>query len=136
MDECIFCKIVRGEMPAAIVYKDEQVTAFRDIHPVAPTHILVVPNQHISSTNDVLTQDEQLLGHILTVVKPIAEEQGIVQTRLPLDHQHRPGCPSGGLPPAPAHHRGATYAPSDGINKSAPQSHQDTKSRNFFIACL
>jgi len=79
MDECIFCKIVRGEMPAAIVYKDEQVTAFRDIHPVAPTHILVVPNQHISSTNDVLTQDEQLLGHILTVVRPIAEEQGIIQ---------------------------------------------------------
>ena len=80
MDECIFCKIVRGELPATIVYKDEQVTAFRDIHPVAPTHILVVPNRHIQSTNDVLTQDEQLLGHMLTVVKPIAEEQGVTQS--------------------------------------------------------
>ena len=80
MDECIFCKIVRGERPATIVYKDEQVTAFRDIHPVAPTHILVVPNKHIPSTNDVLTQDEQLLGHMLTVVKPIAEGQGVSQS--------------------------------------------------------
>ena len=80
MDECIFCKIVRGEMPATIVYKDEQVTAFRDIHPVSPTHILVVPNQHIASTNDVTEQDEQLLGHMLTVVKPIADQEGIEES--------------------------------------------------------
>ena len=77
MDECIFCKIVRGEMPATIVYKDEQVTAFRDIHPVAPTHILVVPNQHIASTNDITERDVQLLGHMLTVVKSIADKEGI-----------------------------------------------------------
>ena len=77
MDECIFCKIVRGEMPATIVYKDEQVTAFRDIHPVAPTHILLVPNQHIASTNNIAERDEQLLGHMLTVVKPIADKEGI-----------------------------------------------------------
>jgi histidine triad (HIT) family protein len=80
MEECIFCKIVRGKLPASVVYKDEQVTAFRDIHPVAPTHILVVPNKHITSTNDVSTQDEQLLGHMLTVVKPIAEEQGVAKS--------------------------------------------------------
>ena len=79
MDECIFCKIVRGEMPGTVVYKDEQVTAFRDIRPVAPTHILVVPNRHIVSTNDVTEQDEQLLGHMLTVVKPIADSEGITQ---------------------------------------------------------
>jgi len=64
-------------MPATIVYKDEQVTAFRDIHPVAPTHILLVPNQHIASTNNITERDEQLLGHMLTVVKPIADKEGI-----------------------------------------------------------
>jgi histidine triad (HIT) family protein len=80
MDECIFCKIVRGEMPSTIVYKDEQVTAFRDINPVSPTHILVVPNKHIESTNDATESDEQLLGHMLTVVKPIADKEGITDT--------------------------------------------------------
>jgi len=80
MDQCIFCKIVSGEMPATTVYQDEQVTAFRDIHPVAPTHILVVPNEHIASTNDVSEEDEQLLGHMLTVIKPIADQEGITDT--------------------------------------------------------
>ncbi len=80
MNECIFCKIVSGEMDATIVYKDEQVTAFRDIHPVAPTHILVVPNRHLASTNEVTEQDEQLLGHMLAVVKPIAEQEGIAES--------------------------------------------------------
>ena len=80
MDECIFCKIVRGDIPATVVYKDEQVTAFRDINPVAPTHILVVPNKHIPSTNDVAEQDEQLLGHMLAVVKPIADGEGITES--------------------------------------------------------
>ena len=80
MDECIFCKIVRGEMPATIVYKDEQVTAFRDIRPVAPTHVLVVPNKHIGSMNEVAEHDEQLLGHMLTVVKLIADREGITDT--------------------------------------------------------
>lgn len=80
MEQCIFCKIVRGEMPGSIVYKDDQVTAFRDIHPVAPTHILVVPNKHIASTNEVTEQDEPLLGHMLAVVKPIAEKEGITES--------------------------------------------------------
>jgi histidine triad (HIT) family protein len=80
MDECIFCKISRGEMPATVVFKDEQVTAFRDIHPVSPTHILVIPNKHIVSTNDVTVEDEQLLGHMLTVIKPIAEQEGIAKS--------------------------------------------------------
>lgn len=80
MDECIFCKIVRGELPATVVYKDEQVTAFRDIHPVAPTHILIVPNKHIVSTNDITTEDEPLLGHILTTVRQVAENEGIADT--------------------------------------------------------
>lgn len=79
MDECIFCKIIRGELSATIVYKDEQVTAFRDIHPVAPSHVLIVPNEHIASTNELTEQHEHLLGHMLTVVKPIAEGEGIAE---------------------------------------------------------
>jgi len=77
MDDCLFCKIVKGEVPATIVYKDEQVTAFRDINPVAPTHILVIPNEHIPSTNEVSQRDEQLLGHMLTVVKSISDNESI-----------------------------------------------------------
>ena len=80
MGECLFCKIVKGEIPATVVYKDEQVTAFRDINPVAPTHILVIPNEHIPSTNDVSEKDEQLLGHMLTSVKLIADQEGITES--------------------------------------------------------
>jgi histidine triad (HIT) family protein len=79
MDDCIFCKIIRGDLPGTIVYKDDQVTAFRDIRPVARVHILVVPNRHIASTNEVTKEDEQLLGHMLAVVKPIADGEGIAQ---------------------------------------------------------
>ena len=67
-------------MPATIVYNDAQVTAFRDIHPVAPIHILVVPNKHIASINDVSEQDEQLLGHMLAVVKSITDQEGIAES--------------------------------------------------------
>ena len=76
MEDCLFCKIVKGEIPSTVVYQDEQVTAFRDINPVAPTHILVIPKKHIVSTNDVSEEDEQLLGHMLAVVKPIADKEG------------------------------------------------------------
>ena len=77
MVDCIFCKIIAGEIPGKFVYKDNLVTAFHDINPVAPIHILVIPNKHIASTNDISLQDEALLGHILLTVKKIAAEQGI-----------------------------------------------------------
>ena len=80
MGNCTFCKIIAGKAPSQKLYQDATVTAFRDIHPVAPTHVLIVPNKHIASTNDVTEQDEQLLGHMLTVVKPIAEEEGITES--------------------------------------------------------
>ena len=80
MNDCIFCKIVKGEMDSKIVYQDKLVTAFRDIHPVAPTHVLVVPNRHIASINDVTEEDKLHLGHMLAVVKPIAEKEGIQNT--------------------------------------------------------
>ena len=78
-DSCIFCKIVLKEAQAAIVYQDEQVTAFRDTHPVAPTHILIVPNKHIESVGALQAEDEQLMGHLFTVARKLAEEQGIAK---------------------------------------------------------
>jgi histidine triad (HIT) family protein len=77
MDMCIFCKIIKGEMPGAIVYKDEDITAFHDIHPVAPVHLLLVPNKHIESVNEVLPEDEPVLGRLFTVARKLAEEKGI-----------------------------------------------------------
>lgn len=76
-DSCIFCKIVSNEAKAAIVYRDEQVTAFRDAHPVAPTHILIVPNKHIDSVGTLEPEDEQLIGHIFTVARKLADQEGI-----------------------------------------------------------
>lgn len=76
-DHCIFCKIIAREAHAEVVYHDEQVTAFRDIHPVAPTHILIVPNKHIESVNALAPEDEPLMGHLFTVAGKLAREEGI-----------------------------------------------------------
>jgi histidine triad (HIT) family protein len=75
--DCIFCKIVSNEAKATVVYRDEQVTAFRDRHPVAPTHILIVPNRHIESVKTLEPEDEPLMGHIFTVARKLAEDEGI-----------------------------------------------------------
>jgi histidine triad (HIT) family protein len=75
----IFAKIVRGELPADIVYQDELVTAFRDINPQAPTHVLVVPNKVIRTANDLTAEDEQVAGRMLLVAKQIAEAEGIAE---------------------------------------------------------
>ena len=80
MFDCIFCRIVHDEARASIVYRDSQVTAFRDTHPVAPTHILIVPNRHIESVNAVEPEDEQLIGHIFGVARQIAKQEGISES--------------------------------------------------------
>lgn len=74
---CIFCKIIAGEAGARMVYQDSLVSAFHDIHPVAPVHILIVPNKHIASTNDLLGEDEALVGHLFSVARDIAVQEGI-----------------------------------------------------------
>jgi histidine triad (HIT) family protein len=76
-NSCVFCKIVSGESRAEIVHRDEQTTAFRDLHPAAPTHILIVPNKHIESVGALDGEDEQLMGHLFTVARRLAEEEGI-----------------------------------------------------------
>ena len=79
-DSCLFCKIISGEIQGTIVFRDEQATAFRDIHPVGPTHILIVPNRHIASVNELESADEQLMGHLFTVAGQLAESDGIAQS--------------------------------------------------------
>lgn len=78
-EETIFSKIIRREVPADIVYQDDRVTAFRDIAPRAPTHILIVPNRQIATLNEVSETDEALLGHMMVVASQLAREQGIAE---------------------------------------------------------
>jgi len=80
MSDCIFCKIIAGEISSTQVYQDELVTAFRDINPVSPTHVLIIPNQHIASVNDLSNEDEQVIGHLFTVAKEIAKEEGVAES--------------------------------------------------------
>lgn len=75
----IFSKIITGEIPADIVYQDELVTAFRDINPQAPTHILIVPNKEIATVNDLAEADEQVAGRLLLVAKKLAAQEGIAE---------------------------------------------------------
>ncbi|MDV6344106.1 MULTISPECIES: histidine triad nucleotide-binding protein [unclassified Nitrosomonas] len=76
MEECIFCKIVRGEIPANKVFEDQDFVAFHDIHPAAPVHFLLIPKQHINSLYDVGETDQQLLGKMLWLAPRLAKEQG------------------------------------------------------------
>ncbi|MGM9974627.1 MAG: HIT domain-containing protein, partial [Clostridiaceae bacterium] len=67
MDNCIFCKIINGEIPSQKVYEDEKVLVFKDINPEAPVHILVVPKEHIESANDINEENSSIIGHIFVV---------------------------------------------------------------------
>jgi histidine triad (HIT) family protein len=89
----IFAKIVNGELPADVVYRDELVTAFRDINPAAPTHILIVPNKIIPTVNDLTVADEQTAGRMLLVAAKIAAQEGIAESgyRLIVNCNHDGG---------------------------------------------
>lgn len=78
-EETIFSKIIRREIPADVVYQDELVTAFRDISPQAPSHILIIPNVLIRTMNDVTPEHEAALGRMMTVAAKIAEQEGIAE---------------------------------------------------------
>lgn len=77
VSDTIFAKIVRKEIPAQIVYQDEDVTAFRDLNPAAPTHILIVPNKIIPTLNDATADDERVLGKLLLTAQKLAAQEGI-----------------------------------------------------------
>ena len=78
--ETIFSKIIRREIPADIVFQDDKVTAFRDISPQAPTHILIIPNKLIPTINHIKEEDEANLGHMMLVAAKIAKQEGIDET--------------------------------------------------------
>ncbi len=77
MEDCIFCKIIKKEIPSEIMYEDENVIAFKDINPEAPIHILVVPKKHIPSLAQIKKEDEIIIGKIYNVINKIAQQQGV-----------------------------------------------------------
>ena len=77
MNECLFCKIVKGEILSTKVYEDDEILAFKDINPAAPIHILVIPKKHITSLAELQKDDEILIGKIYSVINKIAQEQGV-----------------------------------------------------------
>ena len=78
--DCIFCRIVAGEIPSDTLYQDEEVVAFRDVHPLASAHVLVVPRRHIPSLNELSECDLSLAGRMVSVANQIAKEEGIAES--------------------------------------------------------
>lgn len=77
MEECVFCKIIKGDIPSEKVYEDEEVLAFKDIEPVAPIHVLVIPKKHIANLLEVTQEDSHLIAHIYQVINKIAKDLNI-----------------------------------------------------------
>ena len=77
MDNCVFCKIIKGEIPSEKVYEDEDVIAFKDINPVTPIHILVIPKKHIATLLDVTEEDSNLISKVFVAINKIAKQIGI-----------------------------------------------------------
>jgi len=75
--ECIFCKIVGGQIPAGIIYRNDQVTAFRDVNPQMPLHVLVVPNQHVANTEALEAEHDALVGAVVRAARDIARQEGV-----------------------------------------------------------
>lgn len=80
MSDCIFCKIVDHEIPAAVVYEDDDVIAFDDLHPLAKVHILLIPKKHIASAAELTEEDAAVVGKIYLIAKKIAEEKGLAES--------------------------------------------------------
>ncbi len=79
MNRCLFCRIATGEAPATIIYRDDHVLAFRDINPQAPSHILIIPIQHIDSLADVQAADVELVGRLIAAAQALAKTEGLAQ---------------------------------------------------------
>lgn len=77
MADCLFCQIIKGEIPTKFIYQDEQIVAFRDINPKAPVHILIVPKKHIEKLQDIGDNDTELLGRLILTAKKIAFQEKI-----------------------------------------------------------
>ncbi len=77
MEDCVFCKIIKGEIPAKKVYEDEEILAFNDIQPAAPIHVLIIPKKHITNLMEIEAEDTALMGNIIQTAKKIAKQLGI-----------------------------------------------------------
>ena len=80
MEDCIFCKIINGDIPSKKVYEDDKVYAFYDIEPAAPVHVLVVPKEHIANVNEINENNADIIAHIFTVINKLVKELGISET--------------------------------------------------------
>jgi histidine triad (HIT) family protein len=78
-ENCLFCRIARGEIPASVVYSDESVVAFRDINPQAPTHVLIIPREHLASLNESEAHDAAMLGCLLQAAAKVARLEGLTE---------------------------------------------------------
>jgi histidine triad (HIT) family protein len=78
--DCLFCKIALREIPSEIAYEDDEVIAFKDIQPLAPVHLLVIPKQHLRSLNEVTPEYETLIGHLFSVIRRLTEEFGVAES--------------------------------------------------------
>lgn len=76
MPDCLFCRIAKGEIPASLVYEDDELVAFNDINPQAPLHVLVIPRRHVATVNDLTAEDDGLVGKMLRRAAAIAAEKG------------------------------------------------------------
>lgn len=78
--ECVFCQIVAGKLPSDILYQDEEVIAFRDINPQAPTHVLIIPKKHIASLAELGEGEASLTGHMVNIANQLARREGVMQS--------------------------------------------------------
>jgi len=86
MTDCLFCKIIAREIPGKIVAEDDRAVAFRDIHPGAPTHVLVVPRKHFASLAEASDADAELIGHVLLMARDVAKAEGLESFRVAINN--------------------------------------------------
>ena len=94
MDDCLFCKIINGEIPSTKVFEDEKLLAFRDINPQAPTHVLVIPKEHIESANAVTEENSDYIAHIFETIPKIAKAEGLDSGYRVITNVGAHGCQS------------------------------------------
>ena len=92
--DCLFCKIIAGEIPSAKVYEDEQVYAFRDINPMAPVHVLIIPKLHLASANEIAPENAAVVAHIFQVIPQIAATEGLTNGYRVITNCGEDGCQS------------------------------------------
>ena len=79
MEGCIFCKIAEREIPAQVVYEDDEVMAFKDVNPAAPVHLLIIPKRHVQGVMSLTDSDKELIGHIMLIIQKLAQEMSVAE---------------------------------------------------------